>query len=147
MGGAGRAGWKQKGMARSVVREVAGSGSALPNTHLSHEDLDDTEETALLGGGGYENQSYGITETYHDDEREDRHEGIQADDELSTVEGGRIVVPRYGVQGNGRKGKEEGKTRFGIENQSLREPAPKETGDVSNVKVPKGLQQAREGAR
>ena len=57
-------------------REVTGkgSGSAIPNTHLSHEDLDDTEETTLLGGGGYTNQSYRITESrepesYDDDRR------------------------------------------------------------------------------
>lgn len=75
-GGAESVGWTSKGMARSVVQEVtgssgSGSGSALPNTHLSHEDLDDTEETALLSGDGYGNRSYGMTvsresDSYHE---------------------------------------------------------------------------------
>ena len=133
-------------------REVSGSGSALPNTHLSHEDMDDTEETALLGGGWYGNQSYGMTdsrepESYHEDGREDRDGGIEADNELFSGEGGKRVVPSYGGQENDEEAKGEGKTRFGIGNQSMREPGSKGPRDGSNVKVPEGLQRAAEEAR
>lgn len=142
-----------KGMAKSrvVVREVqgSGSGSALPNTHLSHEDLDDTEETALLGGGGHENQSYGMTESrepesYRGDRRRDGDGGIEADDELFTGEGGKRVVSSYGGHSSDGKSKGKGRTRFGIGNQSLREPAPERKVHWSNVKVPEGLQRAAE---
>lgn len=167
-GGVRRAGWQQKGMAESrvIVRGVdgsgsgSGSGSGIPNTHLSHEDLDDTEETALLGSGGYTNQSYGMTESrepesYHDSNDEDiawnserrEEEGVEADDEFFAGEGGRRVVPRYGGQQNSGKSKGESRTRFGIGNQSLREPAPKGQAGGSNVKVPEGLQQAAEGGK
>lgn len=128
---------------RAVVREVDGSGSGswrgIPNTHLSHEDLDDTEETALLGSGGHTNQSYGIAESrepesYRDSNDEDvsrnserrEEEGVEADDEFFTVEGGRRVVPRYDGQRNSGKSKGESRTMFGIENQSPRELASKD---------------------
>lgn len=47
-GGAGGSS-KMKGIARSREPEQRrASGSGIPNTHLSHEDIGDTEETTLL---------------------------------------------------------------------------------------------------
>lgn len=45
------------GMVRSREsreREGSGGGSGIPNTHLSHEDIDDDESTTLLPQGGSE---------------------------------------------------------------------------------------------
>ena len=125
--------WQQKGIANSRAdgsggASGSGSGGILFNTHLSHENLVDTEQTALLGGDGYKNAGYGTSES---------REAESYDEERQPIE------PRQSERSGGKeepnKGMVPGKMRSGIGNQSLRELAPEEQGEGSNLNVLDGL--------
>ena len=125
-----------KGMANSrETTQRQASGSGIPNTHLSHEDIEDTEETTLL-------PQWADIEEAEDSREED---GRVTSKHINQRDGGTGKGWTYWFS----------ESRFGMGNWFLGEPNPAlngrrgnsesgRTGGGSNVSVPEGLQRAAE---